>query len=151
MQPDETLVFPYEDVLVPTDGSDAATHAAKHVAELAASLGATVHVLSVVDDSGLAPDVRDAIAGADSEQAATEAVDAVVSATEQLGVTNTVRDVEHGTPVEEILDYVESNELQAVGMGTTGRRGTDRILLGSVAEKTVRSAPVPVITVPEPE
>jgi nucleotide-binding universal stress UspA family protein len=32
-------------------------------------------------------------------------------------------------------------------MGTTGRRGTDRILLGSVAEKTVRTAPVPVITV----
>jgi nucleotide-binding universal stress UspA family protein len=36
-------------------------------------------------------------------------------------------------------------------MGTTGRRGTDRILLGSVAEKTVRTAPVPVVTVAKPE
>jgi nucleotide-binding universal stress UspA family protein len=36
-------------------------------------------------------------------------------------------------------------------MGTTGRRGTDRILLGSVAEKTVRSAPVPVMTVAKPD
>jgi len=151
MQPDETLAFPYENVLVPTDGSDAATHAAEHVAELAASLDATVHVLSVVDDSGLGADVRDAIAGTDSEQAATEAVDAVVSSAEQFGVTNTVRHVEHGTPVEEILDYIESNDVHAVGMGTTGRRGTDRILLGGVAEKTVRSAPVPVMTVAESE
>jgi nucleotide-binding universal stress UspA family protein len=36
-------------------------------------------------------------------------------------------------------------------MGTTGRRGTERILLGSVAEKTVRSAPVPVVTVAKSE
>src|SRR6056297_3833147 len=50
MQPDETLSFPYENILVPTDGSSAATHAAEHTLSLAASLDATVHVLSVVDD-----------------------------------------------------------------------------------------------------
>lgn len=66
---------------------------------------------------------------------------------ETQGITNTVRRIEHGAPIEEILDYVDLNDIDAVVMGTTGRRGTDRILLGSVAEKTVRSAPVPVITV----
>jgi len=150
MQPDETLTFPYEDVLVPTDGSDAATHAADHLLEFAAALDATVHVLSVVDDSTLGPDVRSTIAGEESEQAATEAVDTVVSAAETHGVTDVVRHVEHGRPAEMILDCIETNDVHAVGMGTTGRRGTDRILLGSVAEKTVRSAPVPVLTVATP-
>ncbi len=151
MQPDETLEFPYENVLVPTDGSAAATYASEHLVELAASLDATVHVLSVVEDTTLGLDVRSTGSGKESEETATDAVETVVSEAESRGVTNTVHHVEHGSPVEEILDYVESNDIHVVGMGTTGRRGTDRILLGSVAEKTVRSAPVPVMTVAEPE
>jgi nucleotide-binding universal stress UspA family protein len=151
MQPDETLMFPYERILVPTDGSDAATHAADHLVELAAALDATLHVLSVVDDAALGLDVRSTSARTESEAAATDAVEAVASDAEARGVAETVRHVEHGTPVEVILDSIESNDVDAVGMGTTGRRGTDRILLGSVAEKTVRSAPVPVMTVAEPE
>lgn len=151
MQPDETLAFPYEDVLVPTDGSSAATHAADYLAELAATLDATLHVLSVVDDTELGVDIRSTGGGKETEQAAEDAIDAIISTAEEHGVTDTVRHVEHGTPAEEILDVVESNEIHAVGMGTTGRRGTDRILLGSVAEETVRSAPVPVVTVAEPE
>jgi nucleotide-binding universal stress UspA family protein len=151
MQPDETLVFPYEDVLVPTDGSPAATYAADHVLSLAASLDATVHVLSVVDDSVLGLDVRSTVSGEESERIATEAVEEVVSQAEARGVTDTVGSVERGSPVEEILDYIDSNDVHVVGLGTTGRTGTDRILLGSVAEKTVRAAPVPVMTVAEPE
>ncbi|WP_232700794.1 universal stress protein [Halobacterium wangiae] len=151
MKPDETLEFPYENILVPTDGSTAATHAAGHLVDLAAALDATVHVLSVVDDATLGLDVRSASAGKESEQAATDAVETVVSEAEARGVTDTVRHVEHGDPVATILDCIESNDIHAVGMATTGRRGTDRILLGSVAEKTVRSAPVPVLTVAEPE
>jgi nucleotide-binding universal stress UspA family protein len=151
MQPDETLRFPYENILIPTDGSTAATHAADHLLEFAASLDATVHVLSVVDDAALGVDVRSSVSGKESEGAATDAVETVVSKAESRGVTNTVSHIEHGTPVEVILDSIESNDVHVVGMGTTGRRGTDRILLGSVAEKTVRSAPVPVMTVAEPE
>jgi nucleotide-binding universal stress UspA family protein len=147
MQPDEQLTFPYETVLVPTDGSDAATHAAERVVEFAASLDATVHVLSVVDDAALGVDVRSTVSGKENEAAATDAVEAVASTADAVGVTNVVTEVEHGTPDEVIVDYIEGNDVHAVGMGTTGRRGTERILLGSVAEKTVRSAPVPVMTV----
>ena len=149
MQPDETLVFPYENILVPTDGSSAATYAANHLLDLAASLDATVHALSVVDDSSLGLDVRSTVSGKENEEAATEAIENVVSEAESRGVTNTVTHVKHGSPVEEILDCIESNDIHVVGMGTTGKRGTDRILLGSVAEKTVRSASVPVMTVAE--
>lgn len=151
MQPDEELEFPYENILIPTDGSTGATYAANHVIELAAALDATVHAVSVVDDTALGLDVRSTNTGKDSEQAATDAVDTIVSDAESHGVSETVRHIEHGSPAEAIRDTIESNDIHAVGMGTTGRRGTDRILLGSVAEKTVRSAPVPVMTVAEPE
>lgn len=151
MQPDETLAFPYERILLPTDGSATATHAAEHVLSLAASLEATLHVLSVVEDAALGLDVRSTAAGKETEEAAANAVENVVSTAETHGVSNTVSRVERGTPIEEILEYIESNEVDAVGMGTTGRRSTDRILLGSVAEKTVRSAPVPVLTIADPK
>ncbi|MEF8800188.1 MAG: universal stress protein [Halolamina sp.] len=151
MKPDETLEFPYETILVPTDGSAAATHAAEHTLSLAAALDATVHVLSVVDDAALGLDVRSTVSGKETEAAATDAVEAIVSEAETRGVTNTVCHVEHGPPAEVILDKIESNDIHLVGMGTTGRRGTDRILLGSVAEETVRSAPVPVLTLADAE
>lgn len=147
MQPDEQLMFPYENILLPTDGSAGAAHAAEHGLSLAAALDGTVHVLSAVDDTSLGLDVRSTISGREREQAATDAVDDLVSEAKTRGVSNTVRHVEHGSPIEVILDTIESNDIHAVVMGTTGRRGSDRILLGSVAEKTVRSAPVPVITV----
>lgn len=147
MQPDEQLTFPYENILIPTDGSTGATHAAEHGLSLAADLNATVHALSVMDDTSLGLDVRSIVSGQENEQAATDAIEDVVSGAEAHGITNTVRHIEHRTPIEVILDTIESNDIHAIVMGTTGRRGTDRILLGSVAEKTVRSAPVPVITV----
>jgi nucleotide-binding universal stress UspA family protein len=151
MQPDEQLTFPYENILLPTDGSTTATHAAEYLTQLAVALDATVHVLSVVEDSTFGPDVRSTDSGRKAEQAAANTVETVVSEAETRGVANTVRHIEHGSPVEEILDSIKSNDIHAVGMGTTGKRGTDRILLGSVAEKTVRSAPVPVMTITEPE
>ncbi|MFT4948420.1 MAG: nucleotide-binding universal stress UspA family protein [Natronomonas sp.] len=151
MQPDERLAFPYERILIPTDGSPASVHAAEHVVSFAASLDAAVHILAVVDNLAPGLDAPSTARENEREQAATDAVDTVVSEAETRGVANTVRHIEHGTPVKAILDCIRSNDIHAVGMGTTGRRGTDRILLGSVAEETVRSAPVPVMTVAEPE
>jgi nucleotide-binding universal stress UspA family protein len=147
MQPDEQLTFPYESILLPTDGSSSVARAAEHSLSLASALDATVHVLSVVDDTSVGLSVRSAISAQEREQAATDAVDDFVFEAETHGVANTVWHVEHGSPVEVILDTIDSNDIHAVVMGTTGRRGSERILLGSVAEKTVRSAPVPVVTV----
>ena len=144
MRPDEELTFPYEHVLLATDGSAGADRAVDHGLSLAAELDATVHALSVVDDGTLAAAVR---SDDEADAAATEAVARLVSAAADRAVTDVVRRVERGSPFESIRDYIEANDVDVVVMGTTGRRGTERILLGSVAEKTVRSAPVPVITV----
>lgn len=146
MQPDERLAFPYEDVLIPTDGSFGATAAVQHGLSLASTLDATVHALSVTDDTSLLPDFGDDEV---DDAAATEAIDDLVSAADDYDVPETVRHVEQGDPAERIREYVEVNDVDVVVMGTTGHRGTDRILLGSVAEKTLRSVPVPVITVGE--
>lgn len=100
-----------------------------------------------MDETTFGPDVRSTVSGTERERAATDAVEAVVSQAKTHGGVSTVSHVEHGSPVEAILERIESNDIHAVGMGARGRRGTDRILLGSVAEKTVCSAPVTVTTV----
>ena len=146
MNPDEQLHFPYENLLIPTDGSEAAMAAAREGLSFADALDATVHVVSAVEDDSQVLDVLDGTADANSEKAAADAVDEVAAAAAGRGLT-TARHVEHGPPVEVLLDCIERENVDAVVMGTTGRRGTDRILLGSVTEKTVRSAPIPVLTV----
>jgi nucleotide-binding universal stress UspA family protein len=146
MRSDERMTFPYERVLLPTDGSEAATRAATHGLALAAALGATVHLLSVVDDPSLRADGRSTLV----EQAVEENARAAVADLAETAAADGVEVVTHvdsGAPVETIQDRVDADDCHVVVMGTTGRRGTDRILLGSVAEKTVRSSPVPVITV----
>jgi nucleotide-binding universal stress UspA family protein len=150
MQPDEQLSYPYEDILVPTDGSSAARHAATQTLSLAKSLGATVHVLSVVDDSVLDLDLGGSDAGHDSEAAADEAIEEIRAEASEHDV-ETVQQIEHGSPVEVIQEYVTAHDIDAVVMGTTGNRTTEDILLGSVAEQTVRTAPVPVMTISEPK
>ncbi|MDS0474684.1 universal stress protein [Natrinema sp. 1APR25-10V2] len=151
MQPDEQFAFPYEDILIPTDGSRGATRAAEHGLTLSSALDATVHLLSVVDDASFGLDVRSTASSETGEAAAQEAIDDLVSVAEEYDLRDIVHSIEHGSPVEGILACIDENEIEAVVIGTIGRRGTDRVLLGSVAEKTVRSAPVPVITVSESE
>lgn len=147
MRPDEQLRFPYENLLLPTDGSEGATVAAQHGLALAASLDATVHVLSAVEELTLGLDGRSTSPEADLEAAAATAVDDVVADAEDRGL-EAVDHVERGAPAEVIRETIEAHDVDAVVMGTTGRSGIERILLGSVAEATVRTVPVPVITVP---
>lgn len=147
MRPDERLVFPYENVLIPTDGSAGSKAAAKHGLALAETLDATVSVLSVVDDSSLGIDVRSVLSEAELERPASDAVKDVVTEADEYELVDVRTHVEHGSPPEVIRESIETHDIHAVVMGTSGRRGADRILLGSVTERTIRSAPVPVVTV----
>jgi nucleotide-binding universal stress UspA family protein len=137
----EEFSFPYEGILLPTDGSESAQRAAEHALALAGATDATLHVLSVTEDSLLGEDA--------DTSAAEEAIDAVTEAAAAQNVERLETNIEAGEPDEVILEYVEAHDLDAIVMGATGRRGIDRVLLGSVAEKTVRSATVPVVTVGE--
>lgn len=151
LREDDRLSFPYDTVLVPTDGSDAALHAAEHGLALAAALDATIHVLSVADETSLGPDVRSVLSADELERPAREAVEAVAAAAEDYDIPAVHTHVEGGSPADTITAAIDDHDVDVVVMGTTGRRGVDRILLGSVAEQTVRTSPVPVITVAHSE
>lgn len=121
----------YDDVLVATDGSDVATAASAQGIDVARTVGATVHVLSVVDDD------RDRHEGY-VEAIATEASEA------SLSVEQTVRE---GRPASEILAYADEADVDLLVLGTHGRTGLEQVLLGSVALEVVRQSPKPVLTV----
>jgi len=63
----------------------------------------------------------------------------------EFGNTQTV--VVAGDAAEEIINYIEEHHIDLVIMGTHGRKGMDKILFGSVAERVLKTSPVPVMVV----
>lgn len=139
----------YESILLPVDGSDAATAALAHAGELATTYDATVHVLAVADtrnrfespSSGLAAE-----AWVESQHDSAEAaIDAAVAALpDDIDIERVERE---GVPEATILDYVADHSVDLVVMGTHGRTGLDHYLIGSVTEEIVRKSEAPVLTV----
>jgi nucleotide-binding universal stress UspA family protein len=146
----DSFAFPYERILVPVDGSTVADRAADHAIDLAAALDAAVHVLAVVDDT-LGPDVRTTELEDRLGDAARQRVDDVAERARDRGVDDVHATVERGHPAATIVDQIDALDADAVVMGTTGRTGLERVFLGSVTERVVRTAPVPVVTVQDDE
>jgi nucleotide-binding universal stress UspA family protein len=122
----------YETVVVPTDGSRHAARAADLGAEIAAASGGTVHALHAADGRPSDP-VVDVL-----DRATAAGVDAI----------ETVRD---GRPIRVIESYVDETGADLVVMGTHGRTGLDRRLVGSVTERAVRVLDAPVLSVYDDE
>ena len=139
----------YERILVPTDGSQGSAHVALQAIDLAEQYGATIHVLSIVDDSHRS--LLDIGSHSDSlEEEAEKAIERVSKMASVHGV-EAVGEVREGDPAEEILDYADEIEADAIVAGTHCRSGVERRLIGSVAERLVRHANCPVMTVRLPE
>jgi nucleotide-binding universal stress UspA family protein len=140
----------YDRVLVPTDGGAAMEPVYREAADLADLSGADLHAVSVVDGSAIAG-LRTAGGEAVTVEAARDrakaAVERAADVVEDAGVEATT-EVRTGPPHEEILDAREEAGCDVVVMGTHGRSGLDRVLLGSVAERVIRLSEVPVVTVP---
>jgi nucleotide-binding universal stress UspA family protein len=137
----------YDTILVPTDGSDAAAAAFDHAFELAERYDATVHALYVVDTAVYGSlDARSDLVIEALEEQGEGAVAAVRERGETAGVP-VVEEVARGSPARAILDYAEEEGVDLVVMGTHGRRGLDRLVLGSVTERVLRASPVPVLVV----
>lgn len=143
-----------ESILVPTDGSEGAQAGARRGIDLAATVGADLYVLSVVDyrETGPAlssPDADDRTEQEELLEAQAErAVDDVAGLAQTRLSGRITTAVERGPPFRTINEYVDDHGVDLIVMGTQGRSGLERILLGSVAEKTLRTASVPVIMVP---
>ncbi|MCG3178841.1 MAG: hypothetical protein BIFFINMI_01171 [Phycisphaerae bacterium] len=144
-------------VLYPTDFSELSEAALNYALHFARDYEATLHVIHVVDEAyqywmnmvpntmpvGVPPS-QDVMKGAD--ETLRKFVDQRVG-----GQVPTVVQVLAGRPWIEIVRYADSQGVDLVVIGTHGRGGLTHMLLGSVAEKVVRKAPCPVLTVHHPE
>jgi nucleotide-binding universal stress UspA family protein len=143
-------------VLVATDFGPASASALTYGREFARTFGARLHVVHVLENPMMyaGPDaVGIDFAGmqANLEAAAQRMFDNLVTAEdrEQLKAVTAIRT--GGTPAFEIVAYAKLTGIDIIIMGTHGRGLISHVLMGSVAEKVVRIAPCPVLTVRHPE
>jgi nucleotide-binding universal stress UspA family protein len=142
----------FDHVLLPTDFSACADHALTHAVEVADRFGARLHILHVVNE--LDPDWYGLTAA--QERAAKLRSQIREEAETRLHEMAPDRDVETTVSLQlsfdvanSINEYVTERAIDLVVMGTHGRTGLDRLMLGNVADKLVRHAPCPVMTVRE--
>jgi nucleotide-binding universal stress UspA family protein len=139
----------YDTILIPTDGSDVATTAARYGVALAERFGASVHVLSVVDPdrflTDAVGDVDDLVRRQEEKlhARARNTVDRIAAESPVSVETHVVE----GRPKTVLAEAIDDYDADLVTMGTHGRSGVDRYLFGSLAERTLRTAHVPVLTV----
>jgi len=146
----------YDTILVPTDGSEVAANAVDHAVDLAEKYDAAIHALYVIDtsamDIGLGPEQVDRIRQGqydempEVQERANRATNEVAdkAAAHDLEVTESVV---AGQPHSQIADYAEDHGVNLIVMGSAGRGGVKRVLLGSVAERTLRTTDIPVLVV----
>jgi nucleotide-binding universal stress UspA family protein len=139
-------------ILVPTDFSDTANAAVRCAAALAETLGSRLILLHVVEDvvaKGLTAGIGASAVRRLQDEATKEAADKLDRALAEppLNRTGVDRAVVAGDPFAGILSYADEHHVDLIVLGTNGRTGIAHMLLGSVAERVVRTSPCPVLTV----
>jgi len=137
----------YNCILVPTDGSAGTTRVIDHASELARAHDASLHFLYVVNTASFANLPMETSWESVTTMLREEGEDTLRAAETRAGVDGVVTAMREGPPSREIVDYAADEGCDLVVMGTHGRGGLNRLLLGSVAERVVRSSEVPVLTV----
>lgn len=138
----------YDAILVPIDDSEPSDAAVDHARKIARRFESVVHVMNAVQVPARPASIA---AGPEAviEEVKEEGRNLVDEAADRLGEAGieTVESLTEGTPVDRITEYSRSHEIDLIVMGTHGRSGVDRILLGSTTERTLRAADRPVLTV----
>lgn len=144
----------YKKILLPTDGSEYANNAAKHAIWIAHASGAEIIALNVIETSSLvglpAEDLIVRIKEMLKEEgrlALEHIFDMANKEETEEGELKVTLKTKEGSPADAILKTIEKEGVDLVVMGTSGKHGLDRFLLGSVTEKVVRSAKCPVLAV----
>jgi nucleotide-binding universal stress UspA family protein len=139
-------------ILFPTDFSDSSDAALSYASSLAAETGALLYIVHVGNDSSTY------LAGYGGFSSVPDSADQVARENKALlnQVKPTVPNVNYqhrylsGPPEHEILDFAKREHVDLIVIGSHGRTGLSRLLLGSVAEAVVRRAKCPVLTVKQP-
>jgi len=147
----------YHKILLPTDGSKYAEKAAKHAIWIAGHSNAELIALNVVDTSSLvglpAEDLTIRVSEILKEEGhkSLDSISKLIEELEQKEEFKTgvklIKESKEGPPADVILKTAEDENIDLIVMGTSGKHGLDRFLLGSVTEKVVRSTKIPVLAV----
>lgn len=147
----------YKKILLPTDGSEYAERAGKHAIWLADHSKADIVVLNVIETAYFRALPEDDLIYVLDKGLRGESKKAVEDFEKMLmdhKCEGTCREnvqlktmIKEGHPVDLILETIDEEEIDLVVMGTAGKHGLDRFLLGSVTEKVVRTSKCPVLVI----
>src|SRR3989338_2156883 len=149
----------YSKILVAADGSDTSRHALKQAIELARKLSAKLRIVHAVDMTWLPIGPEVGIDTGAQSAARREAGEKIIAAArntaQEAGFEAETELIETETPVQHVAEAIAEEALRwgadLVVLGTHGRRGFQRLMPGSVAEKMARPSPTPVLLVPLPK
>ncbi len=141
-------MFTIHGILCPVDFSDASHKSVRYAREFAASMGASIFLLNVVEPRPMAVDItlNYVPLEEDLEIAAREDLQVILQELRALGI-KAESGVELGNPAEVILERAQESDINLVIMGSHGKKGLSRLIMGSVAETVVRKANCPVLIV----
>ena len=141
----------YKRILIATDGSDKSMKAAEEGMELAKALGAQVIALNVINEVVIASAVRQL--GSDRKEveerlkvAGEKAVDNIKAMGTKMGV-NVDAIVTIGAPANTVIDMAGAEQADLIIMGSHGESGVTKLLIGSVVQKVLYWATIPVLVV----
>jgi len=131
-------------VLVPTDFSETSDAALNYAIDMARAFGAQLYMLHVPGKTGENFEANFPVGR--FETAARERLATLLSQ-EEIERLRPEYALRIGTPADEIVRYADARDVDLIIMGTHGRSGVAHMLMGSVAEQVVRTAPCPVLLV----
>ncbi len=138
-----------KNILIPTDGSDYSLRAAEYGVSIAKMLGAQITVVYVLDEVVL-DQISKVRQREDIEQElkndGQRYTNYVLGLAEKEGVKVTSV-IAKGRPFEQIVQIAKRSNIDLIVMGTYGLRGSERILIGSVAERVIEYSPCPVLVI----
>ena len=146
-----------KNILVATDFGEAALAALNYGRNIARQFEARLHVLHVTQNlyftAASAYGYADVPSGwqEDLETAGRQQPEALLTADDWQSLRPTVVTMTHASPAAAIVDYAHSERIDLIVVGTHGRGPVAHLVMGSVAERVVRTAPCPVLTVRHPQ
>ena len=141
--------MPYQKVLIAVDGSEDSVRVAEYGVNLSTQLGASIAVVLVVDTSKV--DNEGKSGRLPQEQIAklkTEAEEIIDGLAKQININKFERFLPEGKASKGIVSTASDWEADLIIMGTQGKTGVKRLILGSTAENTIRLSSIPILIVP---
>lgn len=137
----------YETIVAATDGSDHAKATVGHAVELARAVGATLHVVTVVETRG--NPMKFGIGEIDElNEAAIDLVEGIAEANSDIDIEGEVR---RGKPATVLLGYASEVDADLLVVGQSGTDGIEAAVLGSTTDRLARLTDIPLTIVPLPD